>query len=157
LSVRRGIDSSKAVQATMRKERMFVARNGKRGLALRTSMKYSAQRGAEPRIRDLGGACPTRRELLWGCPVRLVHSPQSAGHASRSLIVIGLHLRDRPKNPFGLQAQIRCQLQENSSRENHLLAIHTDQPAKPEYMSRARMRVKHHKIAAAPPIKFFSC
>ena len=117
----------------------------------------TAQRGAEPRIRDLGGACPTRRELLWGCPVRLVHSPQSAGRASRSLIVIGLHLRDRSKNPFGLQAQIRCQLQENSSRENHLLAIHTDQPAKPEYMSRARMRVKQHKIAAAPPIKFFSC
>jgi hypothetical protein len=47
--------------------------------------------------------------------------------------------------------------QENSSRENYLLAIHTDQPAKPEYMSRARMRVEYHKIAAAPPIKYFSC
>jgi hypothetical protein len=124
-------------------------------------MKYSAQ---EPRseVRNLAFAIweervHPRRELLRGCPVRLVHSPQSAGHASRSLIVIGLHLRDRSKNPFGLQAQIRCQLQENSSRENHLLAIHTDQPAKPEYMSRARMRVKHHKIAATPPIKFFSC
>ena len=54
------------------------------------------------------------------------------------------------------QADARCQSQENSSRENHLLAIHTDQPAKPEYMRRPRMRVKHHKIAAAAPIKFFS-
>jgi hypothetical protein len=62
-----------------------------------------------------------------------------------------------PKKRFEPQAQIRCQLQENSSLENHLLAIRTDQPAKPEYMSRAPMRVKHHKIAVAPPIKFFSC
>jgi hypothetical protein len=61
------------------------------------------------------------------------------------------------KNGFKPHAQIHCQLQENSSLENHLLAIHTDEPAKPEYMSRAPMRVKHHKIAAAPPIKFFSC
>jgi hypothetical protein len=61
-----------------------------------------------------------------------------------------------PEKRFQPQAQIRCQLQENSSLENHLLAIHTDQSAKPEYMSRAPMRVKHHKIAAAPPIKLFS-
>jgi hypothetical protein len=66
-------------------------------------------------------------------------------------------LRDRSKDPIELQAQIRCQPQENSSRENHLLAIHTDEPAKPKYMRRARMRVKYHKIAAAAPIKFFSC
>ena len=61
------------------------------------------------------------------------------------------------KDTVELQAQIRCQPQENFSRENHLFAIHRDQPAKPEYMRRARMRIQHHKIAAAAPYKFFSC
>jgi hypothetical protein len=39
------------------------------------------------------------------------------------------------------------------SRENQVLAIHTDQPAKPEQVRRAGMRIKHHKIAVAAPIR----
>jgi hypothetical protein len=41
--------------------------------------------------------------------------------------------------------------------QNQLFAIHTNQPAKPENVRRAGMRIKHHKIAAVAPYKVFSC